>query len=430
MKTNLSEDTRKQIFNEIKKSMNLLIFKYEKGLLKKEDYDQILFFCSEILNQKFMEEYDSYIEKIFTYILDCFKSNIYKGNYEDFAFIGMFRGLGNISFSLNNVNKKSNNLKQFCEFFNDMFIKNSQRYLELIKNKPLTFSDYDSIYGVSGILYYLLDCENIQSKEIVIELAHYLINLTEYKLYKGFKVINFHIEKEQQLLEQEKKSQPDGHINFGLAHGMIAPLIALSKAKYLNYNIKGLDESIEILFKLYKKFSIIDDGILKYPTQLPFQDYAENKIANYSFNVGWCYGNISIVRGLMKVSKYMSFEDEYQYYKEELLKIVNRPIEKYNLDLPILCHGYASVIAIQISVYKDTKDKRFLDTLERNILELIKEHKKISTLNKNSNSSINNIYNSDYSDDFSLLQGIGGVTLTLLNSILFSLTFDKLLIID
>ncbi|MCC0648804.1 lanthionine synthetase LanC family protein [Clostridioides sp. ZZV15-6598] len=430
MKINLSENTQKQIISEIKKSMNLLIYKYEKGLLRKEEYDQILFFCSEILNQNLVEEYNVDIEKNLLYVLEAFKNNIYSGNDADFKFMGMFRGIGNITISLNNINKKYNNLKQFSDFFNDIFIKYSETYLGIIKDKPLAPAHYDSIYGVSGILYYLLDYENMRNDIIVNDFTRYLIDLSKNKLYKGFKTINFHIEKEQQSLEKEKITQPDGHINFGIAHGMIGPLITLAKVKYLKYDIKGLDEAIEILFKLYEKFAILDDGVLKYPTQLPFQNYIENKELNYSFNTGWCYGNISIVRGLMKVSKYMSFKDKYQYYKEELLKIINQPIEQYNLELPILCHGYASVVEIQISAYKETHDKRFLNTLERNILRLIDEHKKISTLTKDNDVFVEDLYNSNYNYDFSLLQGIGGVTLTLIDSMTFNLTFDKLLMMD
>ncbi len=153
---------------------------------------------------------------------------------------------------------------------------------------------------------------------------------------------------------------------------------------------------------------------------MPFQNYINNKASNYTFNAGWCYGNIGIVRGLMKVANFMSFKDKYQYYKEELLKIINQPIEKYNLEVPTLCHGYASVIAIQVSAYKETEDKRFLDTLKRNVLKLIEEHKKTSILEENLG----------YNNDFSLLDGLGGVTLTLIDTLSFNLTFAKILMID
>ncbi|NEZ46345.1 hypothetical protein FDF74_03850 [Clostridium niameyense] len=419
MEVNLSENLKKQVIYEIRKNVELLILKYERNSIKKEEYDEILFFCSELLNQKLLEEYEEDIKEIVIYILSDFKCDIYEKKYDNFKFIGMFKGIGSIAFSINNIHKKYNNFKNFSKFFDEMFIMYSKSYFKTLINKPLTLIDYDVIHGVSGILYYLLDYVDREHDQVIIELIQYLINLTEDKEYKGFKVINFHIEKEQQFLDVEKMEQPDGHVNFGFSHGMMGPLIVLSKARYLKYNIKGLDEAIKILRKLYEKFLIIDDGVLKYPTQLPFKYYINNEFANGSFNAGWCYGNTGIVRGLMKTASYLYLEDEYYYYKEELLKIINQPIEKYNFNETILCHGYASIVEIQISAYKETKDKRFLDTLERNLLKLIKEH----------NKSIQNKENK-HEEDFSLLEGIGGITLTLLNAITLDLTFNKILMID
>lgn len=50
----------------------------------------------------------------------------------------------------------------------------------------------------------------------------------------------------------------------------------------------------------------------------------------------------------MKTAKYLKMKERYQYYERELLKIIEQPIERYNLSSPILCHGYSSVIMIQI----------------------------------------------------------------------------------
>lgn len=66
-------------------------------------------------------------------------------------------------------------------------------------------------------------------------------------------------------------------------------------------------------------------------------------------------------------------------------------------------YGYASFVEIQISAYKETYDKRFLNTLERNILRLIDKHKKISDLTKDNDEFVEDLYNSNYKYDFSLL---------------------------
>ena len=99
------------------------------------------------------------------------------------------------------------------------------------------------------------------------------------------------------VLADEKVKYPKGCINFGLAHGIIAPLIALAKAKKYGYNVKGINATISGLRQLYEKYSIRDMNILKYPTMLSVEDYFSNTVSKDSitYNAGWCYGNAGIV---------------------------------------------------------------------------------------------------------------------------------------
>ena len=221
------------------------------------------------------------------------------------------------------------------------------------------------------------------------------------------------------LLADEKVKYPKGCINFGLAHGIIAPLIALAKAKKYGYNVKGINATISGLRQLYEKYSVRDMNILKYPTMLSVEDYFSNTVSKDSitYNAGWCYGNAGIVRGLMKVSYYLNDNNNYQYYKKELLSIINQELDNYNFDLPIVCHGYASVLSIQISAFRESGDKSFLITRERNMRQTIISHR-------------NCIFNDEYTNDYSILSGESGTILTLINGIYLSKEYPKLLMID
>ena len=53
--------------------------------------------------------------------------------------------------------------------------------------------------------------------------------LEDEKKYRGKNIINFHIEGKNQFQKIEKITQPDGHVNFGLAHGIISSIIVLSE---------------------------------------------------------------------------------------------------------------------------------------------------------------------------------------------------------
>ncbi|NFN96512.1 hypothetical protein FDC24_03815, partial [Clostridium botulinum] len=379
------------------------------------------------------KEYQNEIEYIITDILNDIKSNLYNDNQKDLSINGMFKGFGNIAFSINILNKKTGDFQEFSSFFNQYLLDYLEKSIVPLKEKKLEVVYYDLIYGFSGVLYYLLDCKNIRNednKRKLCNIISYLKYLCQEHYYGKDKVINFHIEKGQKYMRDDENLFPDGYIDFGLAHGMLGVCIALSKAKYLGYEVAGLDEAIKKLYDIYEMFSARDKEVLKYPILLSVKDYANKKANNISLNCGWCYGNIGIVRGMMKVSNYIGLNNKYLYYKEELIKIINNSIESYNLDLPILCHGYASVLAIQINAYRETKDKRFLNNLERNISSVLEEHKILSNLNSKIKDNIYKGYYKNYYKDFCLLEGVGGVILTLMDCINDDMNFNRILMID
>lgn len=150
--------------------------------------------------------------------------------------------------------------------------------------------------------------------------------------------------------------------------------------------------------------------------QLSYEDYVSETYKGKDI-CSWCYGNIGIVRRLMIVYKNIQDKLKYNKYKEELIKIISRPIDDYKLECPYICHGYADVIAIQLVSYKETKDKRFLNKLNQNIEAIFKLEKE------------NFIGKEDYQEDIGLIEGQGGGILTLLGVFTEKMLFKDMLLI-
>lgn len=97
-----------------------------------------------------------------------------------------------------------------------------------------------------------------------------MIALTNTHEYKGNEVIGFHITNEEQFREDEKEDYPDGNFNFGISHGMLGPLISLTKAHKLGYNTTGINHAINKLFSMYEVYKTYCNEIPVCPTQLPY----------------------------------------------------------------------------------------------------------------------------------------------------------------
>lgn len=424
----ISEELSNIIINEVKNSVENLNYRYENNFIEENEYNDILFYCSMVLNENLGECYNLKIKKIIFNILTIIKNKIHTN--ELFYNISMYQGLGNLAFSVNNISEKTGKLTKLAYSLNRYLL---DYWYEMLKYMEETtcYGYYDIISGISGVLYYLLDKEQLllgKNKMKLNLMIRFLINMSKDYEYRGEDIIKFHI-KEDQETEKERLSMKNGHINFGFAHGMMGPLITLAKSKKLGFEIEGLDLSIMKILTLYEKFCIRQGGVLKYPTKLPVEDYIKGSLNNLSVNCGWCYGNMSIVRGLMKVSNFINEDEKYKYYKEELLNIINQPIKEFNLKSPIACHGYSSVVAVQISAYKESEDKRFLYTLDRNILKIIDEHQKIINYDSEENQEKIN-YKKLYGVDYSLLNGSGGVMMVLMDSLTCNMKFNKILMVD
>lgn len=344
--------------------------------------------------------------------------------------IGMIGGLGYTCFCVNLFNKKAGNLPKFSDTLNKFFLEQSVKFTEsLRRKKDVNMKDYDIISGVAGFIYFLLDFEwSFNEKSQLEKLIEYLVELTKCHQYMEHSVINFHLTKENLFREDEKVEFPNGNINFGLSHGMLGPLVALTKAYRKGIKVEGIESAINELFDIYDKFKIYHEGIAAWPTQLSFESYIKGEFSDNLRPVmaSWCYGNTGIARGLQKAAQYMGYTQKEEVYKKDLINIINQPVDQYNLYETILCHGYSSVLSVRTMAYRDRKDKQFIETIEKDISAVINAFHR----NDNSDYNMDKIIKEYFKDDMSLLQGIGGVVLSLLGVVCEDVEYGRLLMVD
>lgn len=411
----LGDNTHKKIIE----TTNDLIyeFAYQTDVNMQEHLSsEIFFLCSQIvLIENSDINYKKESQELFQEMLSKLRELVYSKETSHLLSLGMFDGLGNLSFALHSFYSKNNTLKNFDDHFYSLFKKSIPGYLDYLLERKMSSHHYDVIYGVSGLLNYTLDrCDNETSSQLMA----YLLYCSSEKTYKDYKMLNYHIENEQIQDLSDKDFFFDGYLDLGLSHGMIGPGISI--AKYFNkqkYDEKSLS-ALKGISSIYKSSMITTEKYIKFPTRLSPVSVGNNIQASYSQNESWCYGNISIIRSLMKISKYTKNHTDYLFFMEELAKVCNIPFEEYRLDSPILCHGLAGIISIQMSVYEETGDIRFLSSLKRNVDILLDLHEALS-----------NTKNSDYCS-WGFLTGRGGVLLTLSYLLSGVSNYTKILMCD
>ncbi|GAA0117152.1 lanthionine synthetase C family protein [Clostridium senegalense] len=416
----ISDGTTDKIYKFLECFFKYIENQYDLKILNPMYYGDVLFVISEaypILEDK---------EKWEKFAYDICKG--IKQRLERDGTLGyspkMMGNLGYMCFAVNIFKSNTGNLSRFSNSLNKLLLENSAKYADILikKNAEVIMNEYDVVSGLSGALYYLLDFKwNVNEKKQLEKILEYLIGLTKYHKYKGQNVINFHITRENQFREDEKEQFLDGNLNFGLSHGMMGPLITMAKAYNEGIKIDGLSDAIEELFNIYEQFKKNKGDIPIWPTQLSYEDYIKGDFDNDIRPImpSWCYGNVTIAKGMRKTAKYMKWIEKEKAYKKDLINIINQPIEDYNFYSPILCHGYAGVLCERVYAYREDKDKDFIKTIEENINTII------SMFKKNESKIIE-----EYFEDLSFLQGTVGIVLSLLGVIYEDLNYGKLLLVD
>lgn len=272
-----------------------------------------------------------------------------------------------------------------------------------------------------------------EEKHILKACIEYLVALTRDTKFEGKSIIKFHVLQPNQNPNFNQEKFKRGNINFGLAHGMLGPLIALAKAHAKGFNIEGLKDGIEKVYHLYEVFQVVnEEKIPCWPGPMTVEEYWNGTCnpENLHISSSWCYGNAGVMRGLQKVAGYMGWKEKEQAHVETMIRFFSQNIKTYDLYSPSLCHGFSSLVAIQMCAYSSYRNPKLLTNLERHIQKMIAGYRK----NNENELNLTDIRNKSiliegHLKDLSILTGSVGIAITLL-SLKRKTKTGKLLMID
>lgn len=366
-------------------------------------------------------------------ILQELKSNLYSGNYNDG--IGYLTGICNISFALSLLKNKSNHFKKI----NITIEKYIYEILEITiyeyqkKRYQLLTTHYDLLYGLAGAGLYLLQCDKCEKRnKILRQIISYLAGIIlEEHDYKGEKVPNWFILPENHYTDNDKRYYKNGSLDFSVSHGIASIYVFMGNA-YLQLIEPTICACVmEAIENTYQMFRVSENGIYYYPGKLRWEEYKLNKKNFMNYRQSWCYGTIGIEGTFFKIScqlnKYKKSNEIYQ----NIIKISEQNIEEYELESPIVCHGYAGILAIFLFTYKvkpNIKLKNQIIKLTEILVELYDKDAKFGYKDVFYSEKKGN-WEKIFREDNSFLEGSSGIILVLVSLLKSETNFQKLLLL-
>ncbi|MEG1285284.1 MAG: lanthionine synthetase LanC family protein [Romboutsia sp.] len=429
----VNKEIYEKLQNYINRTLDCIKSDYEKNEINYIYYADILHLST--IAYKTYEDKEKWEE--IGYEMCCKIKDYTENYYVHKNNVSILAGFGYMCYAVELYSQNTGRLKGFSKSMHTLLMKETKFRAETFqKNYEYTKMDnYDCVSGISGVLYHLLDYRSDDElyKETIDQAIEYLVKLASTHNYKNEMIYNFHIQSQQQFNDEEKVLYPNGNFNFGMAHGMIAPLVALSKAYSYGYKNKNLETAINTILKFYNDFRVIKNGISYWPGQLSFEEYKNNKVEkdNIHYACSWCYGNIGILRGLMLTAQNMGLKDLSEFYKSELIKVLELPLEQFYVVSPALCHGYSSVLAAKICLMNQS-DRQ---SMECGIDKIIDEIISLSEYNTDQvHKDMSLIENEEgilegYIGQYSLLSGVTGIILVFLDLLYGANDYKKILML-
>ncbi|MGL5646440.1 MAG: lanthionine synthetase C family protein [Clostridium sp.] len=289
-------------------------------------------------------------------------------------------GFSGIEYVADRLNVKKIETEDIKLELNKMVEKSFRAKINLVEKNieqgKVRYSDYDCILGVTSVLRYLLEYKDYRNNnELIIKGAEYLIRLTELKEYKGVRIPKYHIKNEEIIDDVEKKQYKDGVVNFSVSHGIAGIMVTLGLIKENGIRVDGIEEAINRLMQEFIEYRHHDEVAksIYWPAMLDGQSYIrKRKNENLSKKDTWCYGTPGIARALYLTGKIMKETNVEKIGLDALIKLAEKDVNCYKLNLGIVCHGYSGLLMIFLEMYRETGMSLFKKRSEEIVDEIIK----------------------------------------------------------
>lgn len=291
--------------------------------------------------------------------------------------LSLFSGWAGVGFATYSLSKGKTRYTNFLKQINHLIINNLDLMIKdcvLNLDNGVRMSDFDVVLGLSGIgRYLLLFKEEPEIRIKLEEILDYMVKLSQDNEVYGLIIPNWHIPQDNLFLEVEKKDNPNGNFNLGLAHGIPGPLALLVKAKDEGVSVEGHDDAIRRIVSWLLKWKQEDNYGPIWPFVVSWEELKEGIKVVSRHREAWCYGSPGLARTLWMAGNSLGEESWKELAKRSFVATCSRPIEQWAIFAPTFCHGYTGLLQILHRMAIDTGEEEFFlcrDRLIDRILDM------------------------------------------------------------
>lgn len=334
--------------------------------------------------------------------------------------LGLFSGLSGLAFAAWQLSRGGTRYLRLLDSLDHSTCLRTIAAAKTIRGRHgVSFAEFDAISGLSGVGAYLL-CRRDEPRAMT-ALSSAVEGLVDL-LSDGDGLPRWYTPAHLLGDEQTRVYCPHGNLNFGLAHGVPAPLALLSLAYTAGVPVPGLAEAIARTADWLCENRFDDAWGIDWPAVLPLvrtdTEHGERLQAPNARSApdgpsrcAWCYGSPGIARALWLAGEALDRQDYRELAISAMEAVFLRPIAVRRIDSPTFCHGVSGLLAIALRFSHDMGGTAFSDEIGALVQQLLDSYQPESLLGFRHLETRDN-----QMDQPGLLEGAPGVALALLAS--------------
>ncbi|MFE2046718.1 lanthionine synthetase C family protein [Streptomyces sp. NPDC059477] len=225
-----------------------------------------------------------------------------------------------------------------------------------------TFAEYDLFYGLTGIGAYLLRIE--PEGRALERILQYLVALTRPLASYGRRLPGWWVRHDP--ARGESPNFPDGHGNFGAAHGITGPLLLLAQSLRRGITVHGQRDAIFTICAHLDAWCQYGDSGPWWPEHISRRDLNHGRPHHDApTRPSWCYGTTGIARAGQLAGIALGSPTLQQFYEDALYRSLSDPAQLALVTDSGLCHGWAGVYQTAHRAAADALDLRLHSLPER-----------------------------------------------------------------
>lgn len=322
--------------------------------------------------------------------------------------VALFGGISGLAFTVQSASENGKHYSGLRRQLDHYLAQLLPAFLNSVQTSGIRIGSYDLVSGVTGVTAYLLTRDTALDDDLTEycrDALQYLVTLVSSKAHNCYLFIS----PENIQVEERRKSNPDGYVDCGLAHGVPGVIAILAIALRQGRNVPGMREALTTLTQWFLSQKVEDAYGINWPMIIDSTILNSRPSTGWS-RAAWCYGVPGIARSLYLAGRALDNESVCNVGLSGLTSLLLRPRKLWRVFSPNFCHGLSGILQTSLRMYHDTGDMHLITLIQQiteEILSLYSPTAQFGFQDKR-------LLNGPRYDNPRLLEGAPGVALTLL----------------